>query len=422
MLIVIFINNEANAQWTKVATGIPLGFAYDGTYIYAGFYGGLFVPGDTTASRNILRSSDNGTNWENVSNGLFSHSVYSLKVYTLTVKSNKLFAGTNNGIFVSSDQGHSWAQQNFDPSKGDVHCFLVVDSIIFAGTIPCGIFHSTDDGNTWTSANNGLTYNTESKNIYALTRIGSTLFAGSWLAGISLSTNNGDSWTHCYSSYNWEVNSFAVIDSTLFAGLEAGSVFRSTNMGLTWTRCDNGLTDSVTHYDLDVISLAVSGENLLAGTSLHGIYFSTNMGNSWVPINNNYGPEDISFSDVRSIALINNYIFIGTEIGIWRRLLSEITDIKKDIPIIPKEFMLEQNYPNPFNPTTIINFQIPEDGFVTLKVYDVLGREVASLVNADKKAGYYSCDFDASKLSSGVYIYKITANNFVQSKKMLLVK
>jgi parallel beta-helix repeat protein len=88
----------------------------------------------------------------------------------------------------------------------------------------------------------------------------------------------------------------------------------------------------------------------------------------------------------------------------------------------PKEYALYANYPNPFNPTTTINFQIPEDGFVTLKVYDILGREVASLVNADKKAGYYSCDFDASKLSSGVYIYKITANNFVQSKKMLMIK
>jgi hypothetical protein len=89
---------------------------------------------------------------------------------------------------------------------------------------------------------------------------------------------------------------------------------------------------------------------------------------------------------------------------------------------IPTEYSLSDNYPNPFNPTTIINFQIPEDGFVTLKVYDILGREVASLVNADKKAGYYSCDFDASKLSSGVYIYKITANNFIQSKKMLMIK
>jgi hypothetical protein len=85
-------------------------------------------------------------------------------------------------------------------------------------------------------------------------------------------------------------------------------------------------------------------------------------------------------------------------------------------------YTLEQNYPNPFNPTTVINYQIPKDGLVTLKVYDVLGREIITLVNEDKKAGSYNYKFDASKLSSGVYFYKITANDFVQSKKMILLK
>jgi parallel beta-helix repeat protein len=97
-------------------------------------------------------------------------------------------------------------------------------------------------------------------------------------------------------------------------------------------------------------------------------------------------------------------------------------DLHKTASKTPIEYALSDNYPNPFNPTTTINYQIPEDGFVTLKVYDILGREVASLVNENKKAGYYSRDFDASKLSSGVYIYKVTANNFVQSKKMLMIK
>ncbi|MCL4548222.1 MAG: T9SS type A sorting domain-containing protein [Bacteroidetes bacterium] len=80
------------------------------------------------------------------------------------------------------------------------------------------------------------------------------------------------------------------------------------------------------------------------------------------------------------------------------------------------------NYPNPFNPTTTINYQLPENGFVTIKVYDVLGKEVATLVNENKSAGYYNVNFDASKLTSGVYIYTISANGFIQSKKMLLMK
>jgi parallel beta-helix repeat protein len=86
------------------------------------------------------------------------------------------------------------------------------------------------------------------------------------------------------------------------------------------------------------------------------------------------------------------------------------------------EYDLLGNYPNPFNPTTKINYQLPENGFVTLKVYDILGREVASLVNENEQAGNYSVAFDASKLSSGIYIYTIHANDFVQSKKMILMK
>jgi hypothetical protein len=88
---------------------------------------------------------------------------------------------------------------------------------------------------------------------------------------------------------------------------------------------------------------------------------------------------------------------------------------------IPTEYKLD-NYPNPFNPTTVINYQLPNDGFVTVKVYDMLGREIATLVNGNKNAGYYKVNFDASRLTSGVYIYSIKANNFVLSKKMLLMK
>jgi hypothetical protein len=94
------------------------------------------------------------------------------------------------------------------------------------------------------------------------------------------------------------------------------------------------------------------------------------------------------------------------------------------------EYTLEQNYPNPFNPTTTIKYQIPKSGNVTLKIYDILGSEVATLVNEFQNEGRYEINFDASKLSSGVYIYKLQANDpstssgqdFVQSKKMILMK
>ena len=96
--------------------------------------------------------------------------------------------------------------------------------------------------------------------------------------------------------------------------------------------------------------------------------------------------------------------------------------IEVDYSIIPDVFSLSQNYPNPFNPVTNIKYQIPEFSFVTIKVYDALGKEVATLVNEEKAAGYYEIEFNAPSLASGIYFYKLRANNFTQIKKMILLK
>lgn len=90
--------------------------------------------------------------------------------------------------------------------------------------------------------------------------------------------------------------------------------------------------------------------------------------------------------------------------------------------LIPKNFELSQNYPNPFNPSTTIEYSIPKDANVTLKIYDVLGKEVATLVNEQKSAGTYIVNWNASNLSSGAYFYRITAGEFTATKKMFLLK
>ncbi|MBS3943858.1 MAG: T9SS type A sorting domain-containing protein [Melioribacter sp.] len=96
--------------------------------------------------------------------------------------------------------------------------------------------------------------------------------------------------------------------------------------------------------------------------------------------------------------------------------------VEQTTPPIPEKLLLYDNYPNPFNPSTTIRYQIPQYGHISLKVYDMLGREVAQLVNEVKRAGEYTVSFDGSKLSSGVYIYKLVGNNVNISKKMILMK
>jgi len=90
--------------------------------------------------------------------------------------------------------------------------------------------------------------------------------------------------------------------------------------------------------------------------------------------------------------------------------------------IIPDEISLEQNYPNPFNPTTTINYQLPEKNHVSLKVYDILGNLVSTLVEQEMEAGYYSVNWNASQLASGIYIYRIISGSYVSTKKMILMK
>ncbi|NNG27997.1 MAG: T9SS type A sorting domain-containing protein [Ignavibacteriaceae bacterium] len=99
-----------------------------------------------------------------------------------------------------------------------------------------------------------------------------------------------------------------------------------------------------------------------------------------------------------------------------------ILTVDEESNLVVDDFKLYQNYPNPFNPSTTISYQIPQQEFVTLKVYDILGNEIAVLVNENETAGNYEVNFNASSLPSGIYFYQIKAGSFIETKKMVLVK
>jgi hypothetical protein len=128
----------------------------------------------------------------------------------------------------------------------------------------------------------------------------------------------------------------------------------------------------------------------------------------------------LSFQILNPVGGIN--VTLGSEMYLDDLELSMdmVSDVEDESQ--PLAFQLEQNYPNPFNPSTKINYSIPQQGNVTLKVYDVLGNEVATLINEEKSAGNYEVNFNDSGLSSGVYLYKIQAGSFIESKKMILIR
>ncbi|MBK8552471.1 MAG: T9SS type A sorting domain-containing protein [Ignavibacteria bacterium] len=146
---------------------------------------------------------------------------------------------------------------------------------------------------------------------------------------------------------------------------------------------------------------------------------SSNNGANWVKKNQGFN----IIPGVYSILIGNGYIYAGTSgQSVWKRPIADITGIKLISGLIPSSFSLEQNYPNPFNPVTNLEFGISDLGFVSLKVYDILGKEVVTLVNEKLSPGNYKVEFDGSGLSSGVYFYRLNAGEFTETKRMMLVK
>ena len=184
-----------------------------------------------------------------------------------------------------------------------------------------------------------------------------------------------------------------------------------------------------TNYDNMTSTSIISGTAVSANILL--LYgktaYSLGAGNYWLGslTFSRSNPSACAYMNFRTSSVIYNDNTLLTYGSGWTKtdpnpcVISSTHEIKTEIP---SEYKLSQNYPNPFNPTTKINFAVPKEGYVTLKVYDLLGREVADLVNEVKSPGTYIIDFEASYLASGIYYYRFEAEEFVSVKKMILMK
>jgi carboxypeptidase T len=180
--------------------------------------------------------------------------------------------------------------------------------------------------------------------------------------------------------------------------------------------------------------------NVEDGYDFGNVEISSNNGGTWQTVTTYTGNH---MTWVPQSFDITNYVNGSSQVLIRFRLTSDanitatgwfIDDIKitnfcntlvginKNNNQIPKRFGIEQNYPNPFNPSTNIKYQLPIQEYVTIKVYDILGKEVLTLMNGKKDAGYYEVKFDASNIASGMYFYKIVAGSFIETKKMVVIK
>lgn len=377
-------------------------------HIFAGINLG---PGGT-----IFRSIDNGENWIEVNNGLSTNwFITSLA----TNSSGVIFAGSDtDGIFRSTDNGENWTQINNGLTNTHVPALIInSNDHIFSGT-EGGVFRSIDNGDSWVQI--GLT------NVWTLSfAINSSghIWAGT-NGGLNRSTNNGESWSEINVGLdNPVVWSIAInTNDHIFVGTSNSGVFRSENNGDSWIVINAGLTST------DVRTLAINTfGHIFAGTgaayqSNGGAFLSTDNGNSWSEVS-----TGLTNTDIRAIAFNSSgYTFVGTREGVFRSVEATVS-VKEIYPGMPSSFELNQNFPNPFNPATTIRYRLPKSTQVILKIYNLLGQEVRTLVNETQTTGYKSVIWDGKNnfgqsVSSGIYIYRLQTPEFVKAKKLLLLR
>ncbi len=400
MLLLLLVpgTQVAVGQWVKLPTPVSSGdhwfFAGSTQHLYAASVAG------------VMLSTDNGAQWTDICNDL--PDTY---VTAVTVIGDTVLVGTHAGsAYRSADHGASWAAAGAGLSSAAIRVFAVSGHTVIA-FVDSGVSVSTDRGTSWTSVSTNAGYGFVNDVI-----IDGPLILIGTDKGIFLSTDHGVLWTDAGAGLsNTDVRTFARRGDTLFAGTYGGGVFRTIGFGGTWVPMNDGLSTWNTH------SLISNGSHLWVGTCYGGVFvFDTNEAR-WNPCSLGLTGAGL---DVHALATTASTIVLGTMGEIWLRPLSEVyTSVASGSADAPGQFSLSQNYPNPFNPSTEITFSVGKGGPASLKVHDVLGREVATLFDGPAEDGrMYRVGFDGRGVASGVYVYRLVSGDRTDVKRMALVR
>jgi photosystem II stability/assembly factor-like uncharacterized protein len=415
-LLFLQSGEEAIAQWSGISqlkyTTIKCLLTVNDSTVFLAGDNGIF-----------LRSTDNGTTWTNVmQNGIEVDTLLSLGK-----GGGYIFAGANgvSSIYRSSNNGNSWSVANEGlPPVTVVNAFTWIDSTLYVAA-DYGVFHSTDNGGHWRIDTAGLEleqlFPGQYGGIVGITSIRSKkLFAIKSASERGVYTSSADSidWVPIGLEAEWG-NAIAAIDTNVFVGTPGG-IYLYTGSGTTWLSRSNGLPNNGQSCILTTAdTLLFAYYSGFSTISVNGIFMSSDLGQTWVQINDSIFSGNV----VNTMVTTKKYLIAGTQSGAWRLPLASMITSVDDIPIhLPTDYALNQNYPNPFNPSTTITFSVGTNSYTSLRVYDVLGREVATIVSEQLSAGNYSRQWNAEKLPSGIYFYRLQAGKYVETKKMVLLR
>ena len=362
----------------------------------------------------IIRTTNGGQIWKVITvpdNEIFNN------IFFIDRNLGWITTKNTNKVYISYDGGEFWDHiYTLNGSGVDLMDIQFVnDSIGFLGRGTTYIYKTTDYGYNW----EGLYGNYYESNTFNFMN---EQFG--WAGGVNRiyhTTNQGESWGHfdILTYYHTVIeisifdqnNAFLITEGENLGG-EYGNLFIATDFfGVTFSHQffnNPWLTD---------IHFSAPNIGWLAGTK---ILKTIDRGNTWTILEPIVWRFD--FEGEKSWGINNDNKILFSDDGWTTATIQFLFTVNLDDPLYIYDYDLYQNYPNPFNPTTKIKYQIPELSFITLKVYDVLGNEIATLVNEEKPIGNYEVNFDANNQPSGVYFYRLKAGSIVETKKMLLMK
>ncbi len=342
--------------------------------------------------------------------------------------STVIYLDYERGIRRTSDGGDSWF--TVDSTKKDIVSFNFVNSKLgFASggsKDSSSVYKTTDGGKTWTKISRVYIgekgWDFEKVSFINLLQGWATSYGGE----IFYTSDGGYNWNFQDSTASNLLDplrdiQFTTSDSGWAVGGIAGNsiILRTTDGGKTWNYSTS--LSNITICSIREISMRDSKTGWFTGMNNGPAYIAktTDGGNTW--IDETPSDERLGFE---SVAMINDTVgyLVGDDGRFYTTKNGGITSVDKDYPNSVKQFSLSQNYPNPFNPTTVIRYELPKEAVVTIKLYDLLGCEVKILVNEEKPIGNYKVEFNGSNLASGIYFYTMQAGNFIETKKLILLK
>ena len=355
----------------------------------------------------LVKTSNGGINWNQKYRGNLDNYMTSSFINSNT----GWFVGENKSLIKTTDNGENWITFNNALPKKPRSIFCEAENVFWVVGDSGMVLKTTNSGNSWISKSPDTT-----KYYFWIRATGNDVLLKSY--SFYKSSDGGNNWhTLQLDSIYFQTTSFFLNNQTgwIFncSGYHNRIFYKTTNSGNNWIKY---------HYNSQgeplVYPKFVDENTGYSATAGFSIYKTTNGGFNWII-------QDLPHFDYsRNVSFINPFTgWVACWYGhVYKTTNGGSTFINVGNSNIPDGFILHQNYPNPFNPKTNIRFDIPHSSHVRLVIYDALGREVTTLVNKKLKAGSYETEWDGSSSASGIYFYKLHAGEFVNVKKMILVK